>query len=151
MPAHPMLVARDLRNGSLASLEAYLKQHQGIPDREVAFELWRLLAGPAAQTRFRLVVVDHPDAPADKGGRPSTRSRVPTRKDRERVAEFSCKLDLHGKVWLAREEAAECLGISESTIKRATRKIEAEEAQEIELNSTRARRAAALKKLRRER
>lgn len=146
-----MLVASDLRHGSLALLANYLKQHQGVPDREVAFELWRLLAGSAAQSRFRLVVVDHPDAPADKGGRPSTKGKVPTPRDKERAAEFSSKLDVHGKVYLAREEAATTLKKSESTVKRAIRKVEAAEAEEIELNNTLARRAAALKKLRQKR
>ncbi|MCO5792079.1 MAG: hypothetical protein HEQ21_04605 [Blastomonas sp.] len=146
-----MLVASDLRHGSLASLATYLKQHQGIPDREIAFELWRLLAGSATQSRFRLVVVDHPDAPADKGGRPATKSNVPTARDRERVAEFSSKLDVHGKVYLAREEAATTLKKSESTVKRAIRKVEAAEVEEVETNSALARRAAALKKLRQER
>ncbi|KPF73891.1 hypothetical protein IP68_15280 [Blastomonas sp. AAP25] len=151
LPVRPMYVAHDLRKGSLRSLAAYIKMHQGIADREVALELLRLLAGSAAQSRFRLVVVDHPDAPPDKGGRPSTKSKVPTQRELKRVAEYSSKLEFYGKIGIAREEASKNLKRSESTMKRAIRKVEEAEAERIDLDNALARRAAALKKLRQER
>jgi hypothetical protein len=125
---HPMFVAIDLRRGSLDSLNAYLKKHRGIPDREVALELRKLLSGSAARTKFRLMVVDHPDAAPSKGGRLRTKSMVPSPVEVELVEKFRAQLEVIGKIGISREEVAN--KVSVSTVRRAIRKVEAAEAQE---------------------
>ena len=124
IPAHPLVVIGDLRAGSLASLDAYLKKHRGIPDRELALELRKLLSGSSARSRFRLVVVDHPDLPADRGGRPESKSSDPTRVELDFYAKYLGQLDLIGKKKEARLQVAAEEGRSEITVRRAIKKVE---------------------------
>ena len=72
IPALPFFVVRDLRRGSLDSLDRHLSENDGPLDRTIAQELHKLISGSASDSKYRLVVVDHPDAPKDKGGRPTT-------------------------------------------------------------------------------
>lgn len=60
---HSVMVLADLRKGSLVSLDRYLAQEGGIPDRAVAIELRKLISGSASRTAYRLMVVDHPNTP----------------------------------------------------------------------------------------
>lgn len=76
--AHPIEVLADLRAGSLVGLDRYLRQNRGIGDREVALELRKMISGTAARAKFRLAVIDHPQAERRKGGRPRSRSGPPT-------------------------------------------------------------------------
>lgn len=147
VPAHPLVVINDLRRGCLDSLAIYLKEQQGIPDREVAHEVRKLLNGSSRQTPFRVVVIDHPDAPPDLGGRPKSKSHYPTRRDFELTEVYREQFDKIGKVVLAREQAAEKKTVSPRTIQRAVRKVEAHEASESERKALAERRAAALAKL----
>lgn len=127
LPAHPLIVTTDLRNGSLDTLDAYLKKHGGIPDREVAIELRKLLSGNWHRTKFRLVVVDHPSVKPSKGGRPRKASPDATPDDIERVQVYRKHFKEIGKIGLALEEAALELEISESSIRRAIRVVEGHE------------------------
>ena len=151
LPAHPLLVIKDLRAGSLSSLNTYLKRNRGIPDREVALELRKLLSGSAARAKFRLVVIDHPDLPADRGGRPKSKSDEPTRAERELYVKYLGQLEIIGKTKAARIQTAEEEGRSEITVRRAIKKVEAELKRKIECEDMRARREAALDRLRTER
>jgi hypothetical protein len=75
---HPLVVISDLRKGAISSLDTYLRQQKGIPDRQVALELRKLISGTVSRSSFRILVVDHPDKPKEKGGRPSAKARAPT-------------------------------------------------------------------------
>ncbi|OBV10541.1 hypothetical protein [Erythrobacter dokdonensis] len=119
-----MVVIQDLRAGSLGSLDAYLKKNRGIPDREVALELRKLLSGTSARSKFRLVVVDHPDLPADRGGRPGSESTEPKRAEVELYEKYLVQLELIGKKKEARRQTAEDEGRSEITVRRAIKKVE---------------------------
>ena len=147
LPPHPLVVTMDLRAGSLRSLDAYLKKHGGIPDREVAVELRKLLSGSAARSKFRLVVVDHPDLPADRGGRPGSKSSEPTRAERELYDAYIKQLDFFGKKKEARIATAKDERRSEITVRRAIRKVEIA----LKREDDRARWEEALDRLRAER
>lgn len=125
LPAHPLVVIGDLRAGSLGSLDAYLKKNRGIPDREVALELRKLLSGTSERSRFRLVLVDHPDIPADLGGRPQSKRDEPTRAELELYAAYLAQLDIIGKTKDARIQAAQDKRRTEITVRRAIQKVEA--------------------------
>jgi hypothetical protein len=95
---HPLVVIRDLRKGVVTSLGRYLTKHRGIPDRAVALELKKLISGSRERTPYRLIVVEHPDTPKDKGGRPPTKRRAPTEAELEVVRAFEQALKLTGSV-----------------------------------------------------
>jgi hypothetical protein len=65
--AHPLIVIADLRRGSIGSLDRYLYKTKGVIDRAVALELRKLISGSIERTKFRIIVVEHPDTPKDKG------------------------------------------------------------------------------------
>ena len=67
---HPIVVVADLKKGSLNSLARYIREKGSIADSEICKEILNLIEGQYEQSRFRAIVVDHPDAPSDKGGRP---------------------------------------------------------------------------------
>lgn len=148
MPPHPLVVLTDLRNGSLDSLNAYLKRHRGIPDREVALELRKLLSGSSARTRFRLVVVDHPNVQPLNSGRPKSTDRVPTPQEVQRCAEYRSQLEAIGKMEVACEQAASALQVSVWTIDRAVKKVEAFELQEQQQRELQVRIESSLENLR---
>lgn len=150
IPAHPLVVIGDLRAGSLASLDAYLKKHRGIPDKEVALELRKLLSGSSARSKFRMVVVDHPDLPADRGGRPKSKTQVPSSEELDMVDEYRAQFDVFGKIEIAREETAKVFSVSVTTVKRAQDKVEAAEAREKRWAEVQNGHESALDKLRRE-
>lgn len=89
---HPLIVIRDLRKGVITSLGRYLAKHRGIPDREVALELRKLISGSRERTPYRLMVVEHPDTPKDKGGRPPTGGRAPRQVERAVARDFAEEL-----------------------------------------------------------
>lgn len=72
---HPVTVCADLRNGCLESLDEYLRQERGIPDREVALEIRRLISGSILRSQYRIIVIEHPDRPKRKVGRRSRDGR----------------------------------------------------------------------------
>ncbi|BDI59535.1 hypothetical protein [Qipengyuania nanhaisediminis] len=72
---HPIVVQRDLQDGNLDSLVKYIIQKKGIPDLAIAYQLLMLIAGGATDSRYRLVVVEHPDLPKNVGGAPSRNGR----------------------------------------------------------------------------
>lgn len=148
LPEHPLVVCRDLQNGSLESLDAYLLKHGGIPDREVALELRKLIAGSSERISFRVVVVDHPDAPADIGGRPKSKHTDPTQYEVELAKAYETQFAAIGKVRLAREEAAKDMGVSARTIQRAVKKVEDWEASLADWQKVNDRRESALSRLR---
>lgn len=148
VPPHPLIVALDLRKGSLGSLNAYLRKHRGIPDREVALELRKLISGSAARTKFRLMVIDHPDRPPSEGGRPRSKSKIPSTREVELVEEYRAQLKVIGKAEIAREETGKVFHVHESTVRRAIRKVEAAIAGGKDWQDLQDRRTAALENLR---
>ena len=80
MRVHPLMVVADLRRGCLKSLHRYLGQESGIPDAAVARALQKLIASGAAEAKFQLVVIEHPDRPSAKGGRSLKTTLKPTQK-----------------------------------------------------------------------
>lgn len=145
---HPLIVLADLRNGCLVSLDRYLAQEGGIPDREVAVELRKLISGSRNRSRFRLLVVEHPDGPKNAGGAPS--GRRTSREERyNKIAERYHQVFADvGKVWRSKEIVADEVGCSPSTVGRALRE-EAKLAAELDAsNKVRTRRSTSLAKLR---
>lgn len=122
--AHPLVVIADLRRGSISSLDRYLARKKGIPDREVLLELRKLISGSIERTRYRLVVVEHPDMPKNIGGRPMNGAGTPSGREREIAARFETILETEGKVYIAKEMVAEQFGVSIPTVDRARRKVE---------------------------
>ena len=154
---HPLVVIADLRKGNISSLNRYLQQQKGLPDRAVAIELRKLISGSMQRTQYRLIVVDHPDKPKDKGGRPHLKKR-PSDKDRAIVDLYRQYLKTEGKAYRAKEEVAATLGISESTVARAIKKVERAEGDDMrnalaqdQREKSNSRRELALSKLRTER
>jgi hypothetical protein len=84
---HPVVVAKDLRRGSLISLATYLDKHGGIPDVEVAQALRLLIDGPASQIRHRIGIIRHPDLPPNSKPARSAKVRPPTAAD-WKIVEF---------------------------------------------------------------
>jgi hypothetical protein len=119
---HPLIVMTDLRKGSLASLSRYLAQEGGIPDRAVAIELRKLISGSVCRSRFRLMVVGHPDSPNNQGGRRSEPEEHSVAVRRQMVAKYEEALPLErGKKHLARARVATKFDCSDTTVKRAIR------------------------------
>jgi len=158
---HPLVVIADLRNGCLSSLERYLAQNRGIFDRGIALELRKLVAGTQYRSRYKLMVVEHPDKPKSKGGRPRRNGTASTAKERALVAEFERQRKIEGKNYRAKEVLVEQGHASGSTIDRARRNIKVADAAKAKRAETRLecetkhaelieRRRLALEKLRRD-
>lgn len=149
---HPLIVLADLRNGSLGSLDRYLAQEGGIPDREVALELRKLISGTAQRTDYRLAVVNHPDKPS-QGGRPSgkkDRAELDRRAERDRhiVACYQSALAEEGKAYLAKERVAAQLKCSKTAVERAIRNVRGATEKERELERMRRLRIDCLERAR---
>lgn len=154
---HPLVVISDLRRGNISSLDRYIQQQKGLPDREVAIELRKLISGSIRRTQYRLIIVDHPDKPKDNGGRPHVKSG-PSDNDRTIVDLYTQYLNTEGKAYRAKAMVADTLHISVSTVARAIRKVERakdDHAQKARIQDERekynSRRKIAISKLRTER
>jgi len=123
---HPLMVIADLRKGSLVSLERYLAQEGGIPDRGVAIELRKLISGSACRTPFRMLVVDHPGKPKSVGGRPRKAGRRSSKKDREIALAYETAIPEAGKVYGAVKQVADERKTSEASVKRALKAVQRE-------------------------
>ena len=120
-------VIADLQNGSLVSLDRYLRQEGGIPDRQIAMELRKLISGTKARTPFRLLVVDHPDGARDKGGRPKKGLKEPSDQERAIALAYS-QLPAGVKVKVHTGNIAKCFGLkSDKAVKRIANKVNAYE------------------------
>lgn len=128
-PIHHTVVCHDLRNGSLVSLARHLEANHGISDERIAHELRLLICGSRDEAQFRLLVIDHPDAPKQRGGRPSARHRAPTEQELKIASAFR-KAALPGAVEAAVCEVAADFGIAESTVYKIARRVAAFEARE---------------------
>lgn len=116
MSVHPLLVIADLHKGCLKTLHRYLEQESGIPDAGVARALQKLIAGSPKETHFQLVVIEHPDRPKAKGGRPSKTKPTLTQKQFEIVHSLEL-LQMQGVLTEAAvAEVAEKRGIGISTV-----------------------------------
>lgn len=124
------LVILDMRRGSLDSLDRYLKEHRGIPHPEVAAELAKLLSGDLGATKYRLIAIEHPDAPTpNPGPRRRTSPREPTQVELELVAAFERALVVErGKKHRAEEAAAMEKGTNITKVQRARAVVRAYEA-----------------------
>lgn len=121
---HALMVLADLRKGSLTSLTRYLAQEGGIPDRAVAIELRKLISGSVHRSRYRLLVVEHPDRPRNKGGRPSKKDEETLDRCRRVVAIYERFLPRVGhKAYIARERVAKRLKCDDATVRRAIRSV----------------------------
>jgi hypothetical protein len=109
------MVITDLRRGSIGSLDRYLFKTKGVMNREVALELRKLISGTIKRTKFRLIVVEHPNKPKDKGGRPEKLTRKPSAKAFAVADEFGA-LRQHGQVKAAVADLAKKHGIRTTTI-----------------------------------
>ena len=145
---HPLVVLADLRNGSLASLDRYLAQEGGIPDREVAVELRKLISGSRNRSLFRLLVIEHPDGQKNKGGTPAGKRITRVERYSKIATRYRQVYADVGKVWLAKDLVAGEFDCSPSTVGRAI-KEEAKAAAEVAaLEEVRNRRLTSLVKLR---
>jgi hypothetical protein len=125
---HPLVVARDLSNGSLASLDWYLKAHKGIPDRAVAVELRKLLSGTSERSPFRIVLIAHPAGPAPKRGRRTGRSQGPTKQQIVLAQALRERSQTEPKVALAAAAVAAEQQVSPATVYRADAEVRRYEA-----------------------
>lgn len=121
---HPLTVLADLRNGCLTSLERYLAQNRGVVDREIALEIRKLIAGSAHRSRFRLVVIEHPDGPKSRGGARTGMREKTAEKYRAIATEYEERLKVEGKEYLANDALKNAGRGSRSTIQRAKRAVE---------------------------
>ena len=126
----PTLVVFDLRIGSLKRLDEYLKMHNGIPHPEVAAELSALLSGRHCATKYRLIAIEHPDAPVSKPGPAPAEIAPPTPEQLTLIASFNEALIVErGKKHLAEKAAAKLHDTSVSKVQRARRAQRAYEAE----------------------
>ncbi len=120
---HPVMVIADLRKGSLVSLDRYLAQEGGIPDRGVAIELRKLISGPVCRTPFRMLVVDHPSTPKSVGGHPAGGIQATRDKYREIVESYEKFRPSAGKDLAALVKVAADFECSVSTVKLAIKSV----------------------------
>ena len=125
LPAHPAIVLMDLKRGSLRSLDLYLQEYTEPFDREIARALSRLISGTVNETRLRLEVVDHPDAPKAKGGRPKSPDGKRQKRDRKIAEQVEEKVSRSDKPYIAVEDVAEDARVSARTVRRALDEAEA--------------------------
>ena len=145
---HPLVVLADLRKGSLASLDRYLAQEGGIPDREVAVELRKLISGSRNRSQFRLLVIEHPDGPKNKGGAPAGKRALQVERYSEIATRFRQVYADVGKVWRAKELVADEFGCSPSTVGRAMKEVAKAAAEVAASDEVRKLRMTGLAKLR---
>lgn len=119
---HPLIVLKDLRRGSLVSLDKYIAQQKGIPDREVALELRKLISGSHCRTSFRLFVADHPDLPRRTGGRPPSSGRPPNKREIE-IAEDFLRVRAQSPYEAALAEVSRRQGVSTATVASYVRRV----------------------------
>lgn len=118
----PPLVMFDMRGGNLERFDEYLKEHMGIPHPEVAAELSSLISGEFGVTKYRLIAIEHPDAPPPKAGPARQTVSPPTSEQLSLIAAFEKALVVErGKKHLAEEAVATRKKISVAKIKRARR------------------------------
>ena len=151
--AHAAVVLLDLKRGCTKSLDLYLRQRGGIPDREVAVELRKLLSGGPGKSRYRLIAIEHPDGPPPKLGRPNRSiSKPPTKRVQELAEAFRQEYQITGSADSAAAEVADINGVTERTVFRAHASCLRYEAEQAEMMVRRseltARRFTALDKLR---
>lgn len=118
---HPMLVVADLERGSLASLDRYLAQEGGIPDRRVSIALRKLISGSCKRSDFRVIVMNHPHHEKNSGGRPEGVQMAAMARKAEIAAFFEESLIQEGKVWRANEITRDKFNCSKSTVERAVK------------------------------
>ncbi|MBU0657842.1 MAG: hypothetical protein KKB67_09015 [Alphaproteobacteria bacterium] len=141
----PIVVA-ELKRGSLDSLDIYLQANGGISDRLVALELRKLISGSVERSRYRLIVIEHPDAPKQIGGRPKNEKEAPSDRDWEIAARYEALLEAEGKAYLAKELVAQEFGLSQPTVVRAIRKVDRARKAAIELADENERRADVIRR-----
>lgn len=119
---HAVVVLNDLKRGSLKSLAKYLRETGGITDPEIALALHKLIDGNTSHTCFRVIVVDHPDQPLNRGGRPKSKKISLTEREEALIARFDAALKVEKKHQLAVAAASKAAGVSQPTISRALQK-----------------------------
>lgn len=117
-------VIHDLRRGCLVSLAKYLSEKGGIANPSIAQELRKLISGDCRESKYQLVVIEHPEAPRQRGGRPKKNESDLTDRDREIADRYEELRTIEGKNYLAREQVAVELKVSEITVKRALWKVD---------------------------
>ena len=128
MNAQHRVVAADLKKGSIRSLGDYLDYHNGIPDRQVALELGKLLSGSVHDTPYRLLIIEHPDLPKRVGGAPKKKSNKPTAKQLALARDFEeSQRGPRPRVHSDLDVVAKRHGVSRSTVDRARKVVAAAE------------------------
>ena len=145
---HPLVVLADLRKGSLTSLDRYLAQEGGIPDREVAVELRKLISGSRNRSQFRLLVIEHPDGQKNKGGAPAGKRTSQVERYNKIATRYRQVHADVGKVWRAKELVADEFGCSPSTVGRAIKEVAKAATEVAALEEVRKLRMKSLAKLR---
>lgn len=151
LKVHPLIVLADLRRGSLVSLTSYLAQERSIPDRAVALELRKLISGSVYRSQYRLLVIEHPDRPKNRGGHPpNKRDEGTLNRYRQMFASYNQVLrEVGRKAYLARERVAAEFKCDDTTVKRAIRTAREDRKKAQVLAETIERRETALANLRR--
>lgn len=144
MPARPAFVVRDLKRGSLDGLDQHLGENDGPLDRTIARELHKLISGSASEAKFRLVMIDHPDGPKHKGGRP-TKDKARQKKIRARYDELIAE---GTKGYIAEEMLREEFSVDGRTIHTALNSADLVGPSEEQLTETREMRDKALRAIR---
>ncbi len=124
IPLHELVVLMDLEKGVLTSLDRYLAKHKGIPDRRIALALRKLISGSVQRTQHRLVVVQHPSLPKDRGGAPKTQRRSTAERHRTIVERFEIHMAQGDKRGIAIETVMSEFNVTERTVQRALRTAE---------------------------
>lgn len=141
---HAVEVVIDLRNGCLTTLDLYLRQNRGLPDRQVAVELRKLISGSLSRSDYRLIVKSKRKgkAGAPRGHRPLTKQ------ERKIAREVECRLQPgeHEAAWV---EVASDERMSESTVRSISGRVTKVEAAEQERSAEAERARSRLEETRR--
>ena len=93
-----------------------------------------------------MIVIEHPDAPKQIGGRPKNEKEAPSDRDWEIAARYEALLEAEGKAYLAKELVAQEFGLSQPTVVRAIRKVDRARKAAIELADENERRADVIRR-----
>lgn len=148
LSTEPGLVALDLSRGSLASFDKYLTKNPGLLDRRIALELRKLISGRASRSKYRLVVIDHPNAAKAKGGKEVNSDQKRWERDEAIVRLYDGLIADGTKPYIAEQDAASAFKISPRTVARILKSLDRSRLDKRSSERIRELREEALAKLR---